>query len=135
VPAVAPAKAALEEKRKILLQDSAACPRYCGRILRGVDAKARTPDWIVRRLERCGLRSVSAIVDITNFVMLELGQPLHAFDNRAIEGEVVVRLARKGEHLRLLNGQEVELARLLRRRREGPLVAQRITGLVRPLVR
>jgi len=110
VPAVAPAKAALEEKRKILLQDSAACPRYCGRILRGVDAKARTPDWIVRRLERCGLRSVSAIVDITNFVMLELGQPLHAFDNRAIEGEVVVRLARKGEHLRLLNGQEVELA-------------------------
>ena len=109
VPAVAPAKAALEEKRKILLQDSAACPRYCGRILRGVDAKARTPDWIVRRLERCGLRSVSAIVDITNFVMLELGQPLHAFDNRAIEGEVVVRLVRKGEHLRLLNGQEVEL--------------------------
>ena len=110
VPAVAPAKAALEEKRKILLQDSAACPRYCGRILRGVDAKARTPDWMVRRLERCGLRSISAIVDITNFVMLELGQPLHAFDNRAIEGEVVVRLARKGEHLRLLNGQEVELA-------------------------
>jgi phenylalanyl-tRNA synthetase beta chain len=110
VPAVAPVKAALEEERKILLQDTAACPRYCGRILRGVDAKARTPDWMVRRLERCGLRSISAIVDITNFVMLELGQPLHAFDNRAIEGEVVVRLARKGERLRLLNGQEVELA-------------------------
>jgi phenylalanyl-tRNA synthetase beta chain len=110
VPGVAPAKAVLEEKRKILLQDTAACPRYCGRILRGVNAKARTPDWMVRRLERCGLRSISAIVDITNFVMLELGQPLHAFDNRAIEGEVVVRLARKGERLRLLNGQEVELA-------------------------
>jgi phenylalanyl-tRNA synthetase beta chain len=109
VPGVAPAKAVLEEKRKILLQDTAACPRYCGRILRGVNAKARTPDWMVRRLERCGLRSISAIVDITNFVMLELGQPLHAFDNRAIEGEVVVRLARKGERLRLLNGQEVEL--------------------------
>ena len=109
VPAVIPAKAALEEKRKILLQDTAACPRYCGRILRGVNVKARTPDWMVRRLERCGLRSISAIVDITNFVMLELGQPLHAFDNRAIEGEVVVRLAREGERLRLLNGQEVEL--------------------------
>jgi phenylalanyl-tRNA synthetase beta chain len=109
VPAVAPAKTALVEKRKILLQDAAACPRYCGRVLSGVNAKARTPDWIVRRLERCGLRSISTIVDITNFVMLELGQPLHAFDNRAIEGEVVVRLARKGERLRLLNGQEVEL--------------------------
>jgi len=73
VPAVTPARAALEEKRKILLEDTAACPRYCGRILRGVNAKARTPDWMVRRLERCGLRSISAIVDITNFVMLELG--------------------------------------------------------------
>jgi len=110
VPAVVPAKAALDEKRKILLQDTAACPRYCGRIIRGVNAKARTPDWMVRRLERCGLRSISAIVDITNFVMLELGQPLHAFDNRAIEGEVIVRRAREGERLRLLNGQEVKLA-------------------------
>ena len=109
VPAVAPAKAALDEKRKILLQDTAACPRYCGRVIRAVNVKARTPDWMVRRLERCGMRSISAIVDITNFVMLELGQPLHAFDNRAIEGEVVVRRAREGERLRLLNGQEVEL--------------------------
>jgi len=109
VPAVAPAKAALDEKRKILLQDTAACPRYCGRVIRAVNVKARTPDWMVRRLERCGMRSISAIVDITNFVMLELGQPLHAFDNRAIEGEVIVRRARNGERLRLLNGQEVEL--------------------------
>ncbi len=109
VPAVAPAKAVLEEKRNILLQDTKACPRYCGRIIRAVDVKARTPGWMVRRLERCGLRSISAIVDITNFVMLELGQPLHAFDNRAIEGEVIVRRARKGERLRLLNGQEIEL--------------------------
>jgi phenylalanyl-tRNA synthetase beta chain len=109
VPVVVTAKATLDEKRKILLQDTVACPRYCGRVIRGINAKARTPDWMVRRLERCGLRSISAIVDITNFVMLELGQPLHAFDNRAIEGEVIVRRARKGEHLRLLNGQEVEL--------------------------
>src|SRR5882672_3415945 len=110
VPAVVPAKAALDETRKILLQDTAACPRYCGRIIRGINARTPTPDWMVRRLERCGLRWISAVVDITNFVMLELGQPLHAFDNRAIEGEVVVRFARKGERLRLLNGQEVELA-------------------------
>src|SRR2546427_10083993 len=65
---------------------------------------------MVRRLERCGLRSISAIVDITNFVMLELGQPLHAFDNRAIEDEVIVRRAREGERLKLINGQEFELA-------------------------
>jgi len=109
VPVVTPAKAALHEKREILLQDTAACPRYCGRIIRAADVKARTPDWMVRRLERCGMRSISAIVDITNFVMLELGQPLHAFDNRAIEGELIVRRAREGERLRLLNGQEIEL--------------------------
>jgi phenylalanyl-tRNA synthetase beta chain len=109
VPTVAAAKASMDDKRKILLQDTAACPRYCGRIIRGVNAKARTPDWMVRRLERCGLRPISAIVDVTNFVMLELGQPLHAFDNHAIEGDVVVRLARKGERLKLLNGQEVDL--------------------------
>ncbi len=68
-----------------------------------------TPAWMMQRLERCGLRPISAIVDITNFVMLELGQPLHAFDNRAIDGDVIVRLARDGERLQLLNGQEVGL--------------------------
>src|SRR2546429_7949290 len=116
VPAVTPAKAALHEKREILLQDTAACPRYCGRIIRAVNVRARTPDWMVRRLERCGMRSISAIVDITNFVMLELGQPLHAFDNRAIKGEVIVRRARQGERLRLLNGQDIELTPTERKR-------------------
>ncbi len=108
-PAVAKAKSALTEKRNIRLEDPAACPRYCGRIIRGVNAKARTPEWMVQRLERSGLRSISSIVDITNFVMLEAGQPLHAFDNQLIEGDIVVRLARKGERLKLLNGQEVDL--------------------------
>ncbi len=109
LPAVSAATIALNEKRSIRLQDAAACPRYCGRIIRGVNAKARTPAWMIQRLERCGLRPISAIVDVTNFVMLELGQPLHAFDNRMIEGEVIVRRAREGERLRLLNGQDVEL--------------------------
>jgi len=109
LPAVSAATIALNEKRSIRLQDAAACPRYCGRIIHGVNAKARTPAWMIRRLERCGLRPISAIVDVTNFVMLELGQPLHAFDNRTIEGEVIVRRARAGERLKLLNGQDVEL--------------------------
>jgi phenylalanyl-tRNA synthetase beta chain len=110
LPDAAAVKTALNEKRGIQLQHPAACPRYCGRIIRGVNARAPTPRWMLRRLERCGLRSVSAIVDVTNFVMLETGQPLHAFDNRMIEGGIVVRLARNGEHLKLLNGQDVKLA-------------------------
>src|SRR5712691_2472370 len=107
--AVPAAQVTQNDKRNIRLQEPAACPRYCGRIIRGVNAKARTPAWMMQRLERCGLRPISAIVDITNFVMLELGQPLHAFDNRAIDGDVIVRLARDGERLQLLNGQEVGL--------------------------
>jgi len=110
LPPVGAAKVTLRDKRAIRLQDPAACPRYCGRILRGVNAKAAAPDWMAAKLGRCGLRPVSAIVDVTNFVMLELGQPLHAFDNRMIEGEVTVRRARDGERLKLLNGQTVDLA-------------------------
>ena len=89
---------------------SAACPLYTGRILSGVDAKAQTPDWMKRRLERGGIRSISAIVDITNYVLLEMGQPLHAFDAAKLEGGIHVRMAHSGEKLQLLNQQEAVLA-------------------------
>src|SRR5258708_20506450 len=69
VPAVAPAKAALDEKRKILLQDTAACPRYCGRVIRAVNVKARTPDWMVPRLEPSGMRRISPSLHIPHFLM------------------------------------------------------------------
>lgn len=88
---------------------AAACPRYCGRVVRGVNAAAPTPDWMVRRLERSGLRSISAVVDVTNYVMLELGQPLHAFDLDRISGALAVRFALPGEEIRLLNEQDVAL--------------------------
>lgn len=101
--------AASSDRIEIALEDKMACPRYCGRIVRDVDTRAATPRWMVRRLERSGLRSISAIVDVTNYVMLELGQPLHAFDLARIDGAIRVRRGRSGEKLKLLNEQEIAL--------------------------
>jgi phenylalanyl-tRNA synthetase beta chain len=86
------------------------CGRFSGRVIRGVNAKAATPDWMRLRLERAGQRSISALVDISNYVMLELGRPSHVFDLGKIHGGLEVRWARDAETLKLLNGQTVELA-------------------------
>ena len=99
----------LSEQLPVNVLDSKACPLYCGRLLRGVNAAATTPAWMLRRLERGGLRGISAVVDITNYVMLELGQPLHAFDQTKLSGGITVRKARDGESLTLLNEQAVKL--------------------------
>ena len=95
--------------RKINVAVPTACPRYTGRVIAGVNAKATTPAWMAQRLERCGLRSISALVDVTNYVLLELGQPLHAFDLNKLNGDIEVRFARSGESLKLLNEQTVQL--------------------------
>ncbi|OGS83488.1 MAG: phenylalanine--tRNA ligase subunit beta [Gallionellales bacterium GWA2_59_43] len=97
------------QSRKVNVSAQAACPRYAGRVISGVNAKAATPAWMVKRLERCGLRSISALVDVTNYVLLELGQPLHAFDLNKLNGDIEVRFARAGESLKLLNEEVVEL--------------------------
>ncbi|MBD5801102.1 Phenylalanine--tRNA ligase beta subunit [Azoarcus sp. Aa7] len=107
VPEVVAVKPTLDDRRDIVLDVPAACPRYCGRIVRGVDAKAPTPDWMKQRLQRCGVRSISALVDVTNYVMLELGQPLHAFDNARLSGAIHVRYPREGEQVLLLNEQTI----------------------------
>jgi phenylalanyl-tRNA synthetase beta chain len=86
-----------------------ACPRYIARAISGVNAMTATPAWMIQRLERCGLRSISAIVDVTNYVLLEMGQPLHAFDLAKLSGGIEVRFARAGEQLQVLNQQDVEL--------------------------
>jgi len=85
------------------------CGRFSGRIVRGIDARAATPDWMVQRLARCGQRSVSALVDISNYVMFEFGRPSHIFDLAQIEGGLQVRWGRAGETLQLLNGQTVSV--------------------------
>lgn len=104
VPAVA---VSIPDTREIILDAQEACPRYCGRIISGVDARAPTPEWMKRRIERSGIRSISALVDITNYVMLELGQPLHAFDNTKLSGAIHARMAKPGEQLLLLNEQAI----------------------------
>ena len=96
-------------RRTIILDAPDACPLYCGRVISDVNAKAPTPEWMKRSLERSGIRSISALVDITNYVMLELGQPLHAFDNAKLNGAIHARLARKSERIQLLNEQSLEL--------------------------
>ncbi|MBF8732592.1 phenylalanine--tRNA ligase subunit beta [Pseudomonas guariconensis] len=106
VPAVAPAH---DEVRPVEVCAPAACPRYLGRVIRNVDLSKPTPLWMVERLRRSDVRSIDAAVDITNYVMLELGQPMHAFDLAEINGGIRVRMAEEGEKLVLLDGQEVAL--------------------------
>jgi phenylalanyl-tRNA synthetase beta chain len=107
LPQTAPVPTAIEDRREVSIGEPAACGQYFGRVIRGIDAQAKTPDWMVRRLERAGLRSISPLVDITNYVMLERGQPMHAFDNAKLQGEVGVRFMQPGERIKLLNEQEV----------------------------
>ena len=85
------------------------CPHYVGRIVRGIDPAARTPRWMTERLRRCGVRPLSSVVDVTNYVMLELGQPMHAFDCARLDSGIRVRNGREGERLTLLDGTVVEL--------------------------
>ncbi len=108
-PQVAVVPAVHDEVRPVDVIASAACPRYLGRVIRNVDLSRPTPLWMVERLRRSDVRSIDAAVDITNYVMLELGQPLHAFDLAEINGGIRVRMAEEGEKLVLLDGQEVSL--------------------------
>jgi phenylalanyl-tRNA synthetase beta chain len=86
-----------------------ACPAYAGRIIRNVNVSAETPLWMVEKLRRCGVRAISPVVDVTNYVLLELGQPIHAFDLAKLSGGIVVRMAQEEEQLELLDGQAVKL--------------------------
>ncbi len=91
------------------ISDPLACGRFAGRVIGKVDARAPTPDWMKQRLERAGQRSISALVDVTNYVMLELGRPLHVYDTEKLQGGIDVRAGRSGERVVLLNGQTVDV--------------------------
>ena len=108
-PEVAAVAASHDEVRPVEVIATQACPRYLGRVVRNVDLSRPTPLWMVERLRRADVRSIDAAVDITNYVMLELGQPMHAFDLAEINGGIRVRMAEEGEKLVLLDGQEVTL--------------------------
>lgn len=110
LPQTAAVNITSEQTQSVQVNEQEACPSYYGRVITGVNANASTPDWMVRALERSGLRSISVIVDITNYVLLELGQPMHAFDLDKLNGNVTVRFAKKGEQVKLLNDTEAKLA-------------------------
>ncbi|HEY2255014.1 MAG TPA: phenylalanine--tRNA ligase subunit beta, partial [Variovorax sp.] len=108
-PAVVPVPASFADKLHVKVEAPELCGRFSGRIVRGVDSQAATPGWMVERLARCGQRSVTPLVDISNYVMFEYGQPTHMFDLDKIHGGLTVRWGRPGEQLKLLNGNTVSV--------------------------
>lgn len=108
-PAPQPVPTSGRTERPVTLEAAGDCPHYVGRVIEGIDAAAPTPLWMQERLRRCGLRSLGPVVDVTNYVMLELGQPMHAFDLDRLQGGIVVRHARAGESIELLDGQTLSL--------------------------
>jgi len=107
-PEIQEVAATIADEKKVVVSTEG-CPRYLGRLIKNVNTKAPTPEWMERALARSGIRQHSILVDITNYVLIELGQPLHAFDGGKVQGAVHVRQATAGEKLVLLNEQEVEL--------------------------
>jgi len=109
VPAFIAAPVSIDDRLPVKISAPELCGRFSGRVIRNVDARATSPAWMVERLARAGQRSVSALVDISNYVMLELGRPSHVFDLDKIHGSIDVRWGRPGESLKLLNGNTVEV--------------------------
>ncbi|NYA26829.1 phenylalanine--tRNA ligase subunit beta [Haemophilus haemolyticus] len=122
--------ATISDKVQIDLQAAEACPRYLLRVIKNVNVKAPSPMWMQEKLRRCGIRSIDPIVDITNYILLELGQPMHAFDAAKVVQPVQVRLAKKGEELVLLDGSTAKLQSntLLIADQNGPLAMAGIFG-------
>ncbi len=106
---IEPVAAVCDDTLPISLEADAACPRYVGRVIKNIDVSKPSPQWLQERLRRSDIRSIDAVVDITNYILLELGQPMHAFDLAKLNKGIRVRMAEQGEKLILLDGQEIEL--------------------------
>jgi phenylalanyl-tRNA synthetase beta chain len=109
VPAITAVPASITDSFPVTISAAEQCPRYLGRVIRGIDPHAETPLWMQEKLRRCGLRSIDPVVDVTNFVLIELGQPMHAFDLARLHGAIDVRLATEGEKITLLDGKEIAM--------------------------
>ena len=129
-PAIKDVAITLAPQHTVRIDDSKACGLYCGRVINLSTPNPETPQWMKSRLERAGLRPISAVVDVTNYVMIELGQPLHGFDNDKLSGDIVVRFANDGESLRLLNGEDINLTKnvVVITDQQGPIALGGIMG-------
>jgi len=125
-----PVKPAIDDTLNVTLSAPQGCSRYVGRVLRNIDISRPSPLWLQEKLRRAGLRSIDAVVDVTNYVLLELGQPMHAFDLARLSGGIEVRMAQPGEQLRLLDDQDISLTEgtLIIADRDKPLAMAGIMG-------
>ncbi len=108
-PAIESVPVQIDDRFPVVLEAPEACPRYACRIIRNINPEAQTPLWMQERLRRSEIRNISPVVDVTNYVLMELGQPMHGFDLARLDGNICVRMAKPGERLTLLDGQEHEL--------------------------
>ena len=129
-PDMPQASVTIDDTHAVEIKDSSACPRFAGRVIRNIEPNATSPTWMTERLRRSGLRPIHPVVDVTNYVMLELGQPLHAYDLGLLNGAIRPRFAKKGEKVTLLDGKELNLAKdtLLITDDSGPIGLAGIMG-------
>ncbi|MEH6713042.1 MAG: phenylalanine--tRNA ligase subunit beta [Paraglaciecola polaris] len=109
LPVYGEVSASIDDVRGVSLAAPQACPRYLGRVIKNINVRAPSPLWLQEKLRRSGVRSIDAVVDVTNFVLLELGHPMHAFDNDKLSGDIVIRMAKQDEELVLLDEAKVKL--------------------------
>ena len=129
-PTIAPVPPASDAEFPVAIENYAGCPRYLGRVIADVDTSRAAPLWLRERLRRCGLRSIDPVVDVTNYVLLELGQPMHAFDLDQLRGGIVVRDGRPGESIALLDGRRIDAdeTMLLITDADGPVAIAGVMG-------
>ncbi len=129
-PDMPQASVTIDDTHPVEIKDASACPRFAGRVIRNIEPNATSPIWMTERLRRSGLRPIHPVVDVTNYVMLELGQPLHAYDLGLLNGTIRPRFAKKGEKVTLLDGKELNLAKdtLLITDDSGPIGLAGIMG-------